>query len=88
MAMYLARVLILVGRWSSTAILKYIRKQIQEFSHGISSKMIEIKSFKDIQNTIKTNLMETLLANFFFADGINLAEEASSPKGWGQDQTN
>jgi hypothetical protein len=39
MAMYLARVpvfsIMLIGRWSSTAFLKYIRKQVQEFSQGI-----------------------------------------------------
>ncbi len=56
MAMYLAGVPIfsitLIGRWSSTAFLNYIRKQVQEFSHGISSKMIEIQSFKHVQNPI------------------------------------
>ena len=45
MAMYLAGVpvfsIMLICRWSSTAFLKYIRKQVQEFSQGISSKMIE-----------------------------------------------
>jgi hypothetical protein len=39
MAMYLAGVpvfsIMLIGRWSSTAFLKYIRKQVQEFSQGI-----------------------------------------------------
>ena len=45
LAMYLAGVpvfsIMLICRWSSTAFLKYIRKQVQEFSQGISSKMIE-----------------------------------------------
>ena len=49
MALYLAGVpvfsIMLVGRWSSTAFLKYIRKQVQEFLQGISSKMIEVQSF-------------------------------------------
>ena len=40
MAMYLAGVpvfsIILIGRWSSTAFLKYIWKQVQEFSQGTS----------------------------------------------------
>jgi hypothetical protein len=39
MAMYLAGVpifsIMLIGRWSSLAFLKYIRKQVQEFSCGI-----------------------------------------------------
>jgi hypothetical protein len=56
MAMYLADVpifsIMLIGRWSSTAFLNYIRKQVQEFSHGISSKMIEIQSFKHVQNPL------------------------------------
>ena len=53
MAMYLAGVPIfsiqLIGRWGSTAFLNYIRKQVQEFSQGISSKMIETQFFKHVQ---------------------------------------
>jgi hypothetical protein len=45
MAMYLAHVpvftIMLLGRWSSDAFLRYIRKQVKEFSNGISSKMIQ-----------------------------------------------
>jgi hypothetical protein len=52
MAMYLTGVpvfsIMLIGRWSSTAFLKYIWKQIQEFLQGISSKMIAVQSFKHI----------------------------------------
>jgi hypothetical protein len=44
MAMYLAGVpvftIMLLGRWSSDAFLRYIRKQVKEFSTGISLKMI------------------------------------------------
>ena len=44
MAMYLAGVpvftIMLIGRWSSDAFLRYIRRQVQEFSSGVSSKMI------------------------------------------------
>jgi len=44
MAMYLAGVpvftIMLLGRWSSNAFLRYIRKQVKEFSRGISAKMI------------------------------------------------
>jgi hypothetical protein len=47
--------IMLIGQWSSTAFLNYIRKQVQEFSHGISSKMIEIQSFKHIQNPLFSN---------------------------------
>lgn len=44
MAMYLAGVpvytIMLIGRWSSDAFLRYIRRQVQEFSSGVSSRMI------------------------------------------------
>lgn len=49
MAMYLAHVpvftIMLLGRWSSDAFLRYIRKQVKEFSDGISSKMIQRDHF-------------------------------------------
>jgi hypothetical protein len=44
MAMYLANVpvftIMLIGRWSSDAFLCYICRQVQEFSLGVSSRMI------------------------------------------------
>ena len=43
MAMYLANVpvftIMLIGRWSSDAFLLYIRKQVQEFTRGVSALM-------------------------------------------------
>ncbi len=69
MAMYLAGtpvfLIMLVRRWSSTAFLKYIRKQVQEFLHRISSKMIEIQSFRHVQNSTATNPMENIVGNSF-----------------------
>jgi hypothetical protein len=69
MAMYLAGTpvfsIVLVGCWSSTAFLKYIRKQMQEFLHGISSKMIEIQSFRHVQNSTATNPMENIVGDLF-----------------------
>jgi hypothetical protein len=35
----------ILGRWSSDAFLHYIRKQVQEFSKGISQKMISNERF-------------------------------------------
>jgi hypothetical protein len=59
MAMNLAGVpifsIMLIGQWSSTAFLKYIWKQVQEFLYGISSKMIEIQSFKHVQNPLMSH---------------------------------
>ena len=44
MAMYLTGVpdftIMLIGRWSSDAFLRYIRRQVQEFSSGVSSRML------------------------------------------------
>eukprot|EP00957_Ditylum_brightwellii_P152234 11590171-Ditylum_brightwellii.AAC.1 len=44
MAMYLARVpvytIMLISQWLSDAFLVYIRKQVQDFTKGISSKML------------------------------------------------
>jgi hypothetical protein len=49
MAMYLADIsvftIMLLGRWSSDAFLRYIRKQVKEFSNDVSSKMITKESF-------------------------------------------
>jgi hypothetical protein len=45
MAMFLGGLpvylIMLMGRWSSDAFLRYIRKQVEQFSHNVSSKMIE-----------------------------------------------
>jgi hypothetical protein len=55
MAMHLLGVpvftIMLLGRWSSDAFLRYIRKQVKEFSHGVSSKMIQNENFFTIQNS-------------------------------------
>jgi hypothetical protein len=68
-AMYLTGVpifsIVLIGHWSSLAFLKYVRKQVQEFSHGISSKMIEIQSFKHIKNPNTTNTIDLIVGDLF-----------------------
>jgi hypothetical protein len=49
MAMYLSGVpvftIMLLGRWSSDSFLRYIQKQVKEFSCGISNKMITKDDF-------------------------------------------
>ena len=49
MAMYLNGIpvytIMLLGRWSSDAFLRYIRKQVTEFSNGVSRKMIQNPRF-------------------------------------------
>jgi hypothetical protein len=57
MAMYLAHVpvftVMLLGHWSSDAFLRYIRKQVKEFSSGISSKMIQQEHFFTIPQLLQ-----------------------------------
>ena len=49
MALFLAGyaefTIMLIGRWRSYAFLRYIRKQIQQFYSGISSRMIQREHF-------------------------------------------
>jgi hypothetical protein len=93
MAMYLAGVpiysIMLIERWSSTAFLKYIWKQVQKFSHGISSKPLEVQSLKHIQNSTTTNPMESIVGNLYLLlMGWILVEEASLPKDGEGDKPN
>jgi hypothetical protein len=66
MAMYLTGVpvfsMMLIGRWSCTAFLK----QVQEFLQGISSKMMEVQSFKHVQIPTETNPMENMIVGDSF----------------------
>lgn len=45
MAMYLGEVpvytIMMLGRWSSDAFLRYIRKQVEQFSHNVSTRMLK-----------------------------------------------
>ena len=54
MAMYLDEVpvytIMLIGRWSSDAFLLYIRKQVEQFSHNVSNRMIMNQSFTHVPN--------------------------------------
>ena len=58
MAMYLNDVptytIMLVGRWSSEAFLKYIRRQVQEFTTGVSARMIQRGSFFNVPHAHST----------------------------------
>jgi hypothetical protein len=70
MAMYLAGVpvftIMLLGRWSSDAFVCYIRKQVQEFSKGVSQKMISNERFFTISGDLPSHQQSsnhTLLSN-------------------------
>lgn len=52
MMMYLAKTppytIMMIGRWSSNAFLRYIEKQVLEFSRGVSTKMLLCNTFFNI----------------------------------------
>jgi hypothetical protein len=52
MEMYLGEVpvytIMLMGRWSSNAFLRYIRKQVELFSRDVSKRMLSFRSFRHI----------------------------------------
>jgi len=52
MAMYLGGVpvfaIMMIGRWSSDAFMKYIRKQIEEFTYDVSSRMLTMQHFRHV----------------------------------------
>ena len=50
MAMYLGEcpvyTIMLIGRWSSNAFLRYIRQQVMEFSHNVTKKMLRFQTLQ------------------------------------------
>ena len=59
MAMYLAGAptftIMMIGRWSSDAFLRYIRNQVEQFTHNISNSMLRHECYfitPDFQPTI------------------------------------
>ena len=52
MAMYLGKfpvyTIMMIGRWSSDAFLRYIRKQVKQFSHNVSRRMIRFQFHRHI----------------------------------------
>jgi hypothetical protein len=54
MAMYLGEcpvyTIMMIGRWSSDAFLKYIRKQVEQFSHNVSSRMLKHRFHRHVPN--------------------------------------
>ena len=67
MALYLARrpvsTIMLLGRWSSDAFLLYIRRQVQEFSAGLSSDMINLEFFFTIPVLEETDNLDPRTRN-------------------------
>ena len=53
----------LVGRWSSDAFLKYIREQVAQFSRGVSRKMTENKDFRNVTDIDRNSKAMNNLTN-------------------------
>ena len=42
--------IMMIGRWSSNVFLRYIRKQVEQFSHNISCRMLRFEEFRHISD--------------------------------------
>ena len=83
MAMYLSGVqvftIMLIGRLSSDVFLRYIRKQVQEFSKGVSKSMNENDDFFTIPEIssedprISGNCLNLAARNNFGCDARSIA---------------
>ena len=40
--------IMLIGRWSSDAFLRYIRKQVEQFSRHVAKQMLTFRSFRTV----------------------------------------
>ena len=47
--------IMMIGRWSSDAFLKYIRKQVEQFTHNSSKRMLEFERFFTTPNFVPMN---------------------------------
>ena len=52
MAMYLAKLnesqIQIIGRWKSNAFMRYIRKQVEQFTSGVTARMLSAENFTHI----------------------------------------
>jgi hypothetical protein len=47
--------IMLIGRWSSDAFMRYIRKQVLQLSHGIAAKMLTFEEFYTVPDFIHSD---------------------------------
>ncbi len=54
MAMYLGKcpvyTIMLISQWSSDVFLWYIKKQVMEFSHNVSKRMLTFQNYRHVPN--------------------------------------
>ena len=67
MTVYLDEVLVynimIIGRWSSDAFLRYIRKQVEHFSHKILCQMIKNQHFTHVPPSRSKSNLDPLQQN-------------------------
>jgi len=61
--------IMLIGRWSSDAFMRYIRKQVLQLSHGIAAKMLSYDTFYTVPDFIHSDAD----GNLHYRGGITLA---------------
>ena len=52
-------VIMRVGRWSSEAFLEYIRDQVESFTKGVSTRMLEVEEFFTLNTQNPVSNMES-----------------------------
>ena len=56
MLMYLGEcpvyVIMMIGQWSSDAFLRYIRKQVEQFSHNVSGRMLKFETHRHVSDLV------------------------------------
>ena len=77
MALYLSKrpisTIMLLGRWCSDAFLLYIRRQVQEFSAGVSADMVSHEDFFTIPDLVESDPLDPRTRNpQSFANTISL----------------
>ena len=75
MAMYLTQTpvytIMLIGRWSSDAFLRYICTQVQDFARGVSQNMVCSEDFftqSPLQQALKT--LEQVITDTTLPDAV------------------
>ena len=68
MCMYLGEcpvyTIMMIGCWSSNTFLQYIRKQVEQFSHDVSYRMLRFEDFRHIPNlTPRTSHLDSRQRN-------------------------
>ena len=86
MALYLKKrmvsTIILIGRWCSDAFLLYIRRQVQEFSQGVTADMVSEENFYTIPDLDETDPLDPRTNNArSFASTISLNDPQAATIG-------